>query len=160
MTCWPSLRFPKTINLNDVLSLSKNCVSLIICPEWTQSETITTNRWLWKTIKTYLSRYEICSQCKNRFSRRGSTHPSPCGPSRGPSDPHTKSTTQNCTPLHAHKRLGSQHKKALCVLLKGEEVQRARTVSDFWQRARWVEINKAPVMGRWVPLVLLERRAA
>lgn len=63
-------------------------------------------------------------------------------------------------PLHAHKPLGSQHKKALCVLLKGEEVQRARTVSDFWQRARWVEINKAAVMGRWVPLVFLERRAA
>lgn len=46
------------------------------------------------------------------------------------------------------------------MLLKGEEVQRARTVSDFWQRARWVEINKAPVMGRWVPPVLPERWAA
>lgn len=53
-----------------------------------------------------------------------------------PSDPHTKSAASiTCAAA------------ALRVLLKGGEVQRARTVSDFWQRARWLEINKVPVMG-------------
>lgn len=53
-----------------------------------------------------------------------------------PSDPHTKSAASiTCAAA------------ALRVLLKGGEVQRACTVSDFWQRARWLEINKVPVMG-------------
>lgn len=71
----------------DILSLSKHHIALIMPPKWTQSETTATNSQQRKSIKTYLSRWEICSQCNNRFSGWDSSHLSPCGPSRSPLTP-------------------------------------------------------------------------